>query len=84
MNYSIHGEDKSVYCYKKNTEYNLLVANAERCFQERTREDWEKIFKQLNISSVIVFNRNKLNLDLVAKNNIFSIYSIDVLSKKIY
>jgi len=81
MNYSKNGEEKSVYCYKKNIDYKSLVANAETCFQERAREDWEKIFEQLNISSVIVFNRNKLNLDLVAKNRIFSIYSIDVLSK---
>jgi hypothetical protein len=81
MNYSINGEDKSVYCYKKNADYNTLVANAERCFQERTREDWEVIFKQLNIGSVIVFNKNVLDLDLVAKNNIFSVYSINSQAK---
>lgn len=76
LDYFDDGVSKSVYCYEPTKDYQLQIINTNKCFEERERGDWKKIFNQLNIGSVIVFKRHILNLDLVAQNELFSIYTI--------
>jgi hypothetical protein len=67
-------ELKSIYCYSPSYDYPKWVSSIKDCFEGRTRSEWMDIFSQFNIDSVMVLSSLKLNLELVAKNELFSIY----------
>lgn len=73
-----NGENfEEVFCYKSSLGYENLVANANECFEKRMRTEWGDLFKQLGISSVIVPNTVKLDLDLMAQNDFLSVYTLN-------
>lgn len=73
-----NGENfEEVFCYKSNLSYDDLVANAYECFEKRRRGEWAELFQQLGISSVVVPNNIKLDLDVIAHNDLLTIYKLN-------
>lgn len=76
LTYQNGENNEEVFCYKSNLGYEDLVANANECFEKRSRAEWGNLFYQLEISSVIVPNTIKLDLDLIAQNDLLSVYTL--------
>lgn len=72
LRYIRNGESKKVYCFEENNKN--LAKLAIDCFENRSKEEWAIIFEQLNASMIVVPSDIQLDLHLVAKNSLYSIY----------
>lgn len=81
MNKNLKDFYSDLYCTKSistkllgQKEYDNFV---DKCFSSKTKYEWLQIGKKININYVLVNSNNILNLNLVHKNDYYSLYHIN-------
>jgi len=74
LTYDYDGNKENVFCFDSSKSYIEMVKVSQKCFRERSMEEWQSLLTQLKIETVIVPRQVRLNLHLESQNSLFTVY----------